>query len=428
MKKFNMKKRSVWIAGAAGAVLIVALLGRDTITGNKTFTVKKTNFQSVITAKGEIQGKNAVFITFPDDLKHRDLWVRDFQIKDLIQEGKLVKKGDWIATLEVNNLNQQIQQNNDELERRLADLNDQKIDSTIELNSSREELKELRFDLEYRKLDLEQSKYESPAYQRKMQVAYNKTLRQIDKKRRDYVLRRIHLGTRTMRSEERYNFALYRDSLLRKAVEAATIVAPKDGMVMYARTHGSRKIRVGDNVSQWNPAIATLPDLSSLISETYVEEIHITKLHIGDSVTVTVDAIPGKNYSGTVYYIANIGQELSNFESKVFNVLIEIHDTDANLKPAMTSNNDIILNSQQNVLTIPRECLFTENGEHFVYLRKTGNIYKQLVTAGLENETEVIIESGLKEKDKILYTLPDNIEKVEINNQVTINDRNNGMK
>ncbi len=425
MMKLNMKKRFIWIAVAAGAVLIIALLGRNTITGNKTFTVKKTNFQSVITAKGEIQGKSAVFISFPDDLKQRDLWVRDFQIKDLIQEGKLVKKGDWIATLDVNNLNQQIQQNNDELERCLADFNDQKIDSTIELTRYREELKELRFDLEYRELDLEQSKYESPAYQRKMQVAYNKTLRQIDKKRRDYELRRIHLGMRTRRSEDRYNFSLYRDSLLHKAVEAATIVAPKNGMVMYARTHGGRKIRVGDNVSQWNPAIATLPDLSSLISETYVEEIHITKLQIGDSVTVTVDAIPGRNYSGTIYRIANIGQELSNFESKVFNVLIEIHDSDSNLKPAMTSNNNIIINSQKNVLTIPRECLFSENEDHFVYIRKSGKIYKQPVTAGLENETEVIIESGLMEKDKILYSLPENFENIETNNQVTINNKRN---
>lgn len=423
MMKFNMKKRFIWIVVAAGAILIAVLLGRNTITGNKAFTVKKTNFQSVITVKGEIQGKNAVFISFPDELKERDLWVRDYEIKDLIQEGTLVKKGDWIATLEVDNLNQQIQQNNDEMERRLADFNDQKIDTAIELTRFREELKELKFDLEYRELDLEQSKYESPAYQRKMTVAYNKTLRQIEKKRRDYKLRRIHLSMRTKRNEDRYNFSLHRDSLLRKAVEAATIVAPKDGMVMYARARNGRKIRVGNHVSQWNPAIASLPDLSTLISETYVEEIHITKLQIGDSATVTVDAIPGRNYSGSIYKIANIGQELSNFESKVFYVLIEIHDSDNNLKPAMTSNNDIIIHSKQDVLTIPRECLFVENGEHFVYLKKSGNVYKQLVNAGMENETEVIIESGLQEKDKILYSLPDKITQVEEYDRVTANHK-----
>ena len=350
------------------------LLGRETFSGHKAYTVKRKTFEFVFSVKGEVQGKNAVFINFPDGLKHRDLWLRDFQIKDLIQEGKLVKKGDWIATLDVDNINQQIQANNDDLERRLADFNDQKIDSSIELTQSREELKELKFDLEYRELDLEQAKYESPAYQRKINVAYNKTLRQIDKKRRDYELRKLNLAMRTRRSEERYNFALHRDSLLRNALVAAIVVAPQDGMVMYARYHWGRKIRVGDQVSQWNPAIATLPDLSTLISETYVEEIQITKISIGDSVAVTVDAVPGKVYSGTIYKIANIGQELGDIESKVFNVLIEIHDSDSNLKPAMTSNNSIILNRQQNVLTIPRECLYAENGEVFVYLKKSGKI------------------------------------------------------
>jgi multidrug efflux pump subunit AcrA (membrane-fusion protein) len=395
------------------------LLGRNTLSVNRAFTVRKTNFEQVITVKGEIQGKNAVFITFPDELKERDLWVRDFQIKDLIQEGKLVKKGDWVATLDVDNLSQQMQQNNDEIERRLADFNDQKIDSAIDLTGMREELKELKYDLEYRELDLEQSKYESPAYQRKMKVAYNKTIRQIDKKRRDYELRRMNLAMRTKRSEDRYNFSLYRDSLLRKAIEAATITAPQDGMVMYARTRGGRKIRVGDNVSQWNPAIASLPDLSTLISETYVEEIQITKIQIGDSVAITVDAIPGRKYSGSIYKIANIGQELSNFESKVFNVLIEIHDSDASLKPAMTSNNNIIMNSQEEVLTIPRECLFTENNENFVFLKKSGKVYKQPVTAGLENDLEIIIESGLEEKDKVLYKMPENVDEIELHNRIT---------
>ncbi len=413
--------RYIWIVGAVIAILIFLLLGQNTFLGYKTYTVKRKTFESGISIKGEIQGKNAVYITFPDELKHRDLWVRDFQIKDLILEGKLVKRGDWIATLDVDNINQQIQNNNEEIERRLAQLNDQKIDSAIELTRFREELKELKFDLEYRELDLEQSQYESPAYQRKMKVAYNKTLRQIDKKRRDYELRRLNLATRTKRSEERYNFALHRDSLLHRAQKAATITAPQDGMVMYARNHYGRKRRVGDNVSQWNPAIASLPDLSVLISETYVEEIHITKLHIGDSVRITVDAIPGKVYSGSVYKIANIGQELPNLESKVFNVLIEINDTDARLKPAMTSTNAIIFDSRPNVLTIPRECLYTVNEKQHVYLKVAGKIYKQPVTTGLENDTEIIINSGLEVNDKVLLSQPDNFESVEMFQRIASN-------
>lgn len=420
MKRLKNKK-VLWITAAAVVVLIFVLLGRETLTGPKVFTVKNSRFESSILVKGEIQGKNAVLISFPDELKHRDLRIRDFEIKDLIEEGALVNKGEWVATLNIDNINQQIQSNNEEMERRLAEFNDAKIDSAIELTNFREELKELRYDLQYRELDLEQAQFESPAYQRKIQVAYNKTLRQIEKRRRDYELRRLDLGVRTKRREDRHNFAMHRDSLLRQALEAATISSPADGIVMYARTRRGRKIRIGDQVSQWQPTIANLPDMSELISETYVEEIQITKLNNGDSVEVTVDAIPGKVYTGTVYRIANIGQELSGFDSKVFNVLIDIKNSDASLRPAMTSNNRIILHSRQNVLTIPRECLFSENDEKFVYLKKSGTVFKQPVTPDLENDSEIIILSGLDENDRILFSAPENASEITYFEEVASN-------
>jgi multidrug efflux pump subunit AcrA (membrane-fusion protein) len=420
MKRLKNKK-ILWITAAVIVVMAIALLGKKTLTGPKVYTVKKSQFEVSISVKGEIQGKNAVLISFPDKLKHRDLRIREFEIKDLIEEGTLVNKGEWVATLDINNINQQIQSNNDDLERSLAEFNDAKIDSAIELTNFREELKELGYDLQYREIDLEQAQYESPAYQRKIQVAYNKTLRHIDKRRRDYGLRRLDLEVRTKRSEDRHNFALHRDSLLRQAIEAATITSPADGIVMYARNHWGRKIRVGDDVNQWQPTIANLPDMSELISETYVEEIQITKLNIGDSVEVTVDAIPGKIYTGTVYRIANIGQELSGFDSKVFNVLIDIKNSDASLRPAMTSNNRIILHNRQNVLTIPRECLFSENEENFVYLKKSGTVFKQPVIPGVENDSEIIIRSGLEENDRILFSAPENAAEITYFEEVASN-------
>jgi multidrug efflux pump subunit AcrA (membrane-fusion protein) len=418
----SLKKKIIFGVIALAVIVLLVFFGTKTLTGPKAYTVTKTNFESRITVKGEIQGKDANVIELPDDMKHRDLRIREFQIKDLIKEGSLVKKGDWVATLDIDNIKQQMEYNNDELERRLAEFNDAKIDTAIELNSQREQMKELNYELEYRELDLEQSKYESPAYQRKMQVAYNKTIRQIDKKRRDYVMRQMSLAVRTKRSEDRYNFYVMRDSLLKKALEAAEIVAPEDGMVMYARTRHGRKIKVGDDVSRWNPAIAALPDMSVMISETYVEEIHITKLNIGDSVEITVDALPQKVFKGAVYKIANIGQELPGYDSNVFNVLIELKDSDPELKPAMTSNNDIIINSIPDVFTIPRECLFTENGNDFVFMKKDGEIIKQPVKAGLDNDTEIIIDSGLEEDDKVFYSPPPEYEKNLSVYRIRVND------
>lgn len=412
----SIKKKS--IIGIVAGIIVIGLsmvFGGKSLTAIKSCKVKRTTFESFITVKGEIQGKEAVMISLPDILKERDLRIHQYKIKDLIQEGSMVKKGDWIATLDVENITQQVQSNNDETERHKVELNDAKIDSAIELTQLRQEIGEFTYDIEYQKLELEQAKYESPAYQRKVNVAYNKTLRQMEKKKRDYELRKMHLRVRTKRIEDHYNWHLYRDSLLRQALIAAEITAPGDGMVIYARLWGGRKLRIGDDISPWRPAIATLPDLAVLVSNTYVEEIHITKIHIGDSAKIMVDAIPGKEFTGVIYKIANIGQELPGFESKVFNVMIEFIDSDPELKPAMTSSNDIIINKIPDVLTVPRKCLFAENDGNYVYLKEAGKVIRLPVIPGPENDEEVVIRSGLQENDKVLLSEPEHFEQDTIN-------------
>jgi len=160
--------------------------------------------------------------------------------------------------------------------------------------------------------------------------------------------------------------------------------------------------------------------MSVPVSETYIEEIHITKINIGDSVEITVDALPEKSYHGVIYKIANIGQELAGFDSKVFQVLTEIKDSDKELKPAMTTNNNIVMSSVPDVLTIPRESLYSENGDYFVYMKRAGDIIKKKVITGLENETKVIIESGLEEKDKILLTAPEDAKEIEYQEDIAL--------
>ncbi len=413
-----IKKRYIWILLAATIVVAIAAFGGSQLIPDNTYTVQSGSFELALNIKGEVQGKNAVVINMPDELKRRDLRIYSIKLKDLVQEGKVVKKGDWIATLDAAAITQQLQSNQQDLTSRRAALNDAKIDSAIQLTKLREELGEFKYDLEYKKLELEQSKYESPAYQRKKQVEYNKTIRMMEKKKRDYELRKMDLKMKTRRIQERYERYTSKDSLLKDALKACNVVTPRNGMVMYAKLWSGRKLRVGDEVNRWSPAIATLPDMSVLVSETYVQEIDITKIAVGDSVEINIDALPEKKYSGMISKIANVGQELPGFDTKVFKVLIDMNENGKEIKPAMTTNNKILLTNLNNVLKIPRNSLFTENGETFVYLKSDGKIWKKKVSAGLENEEEVVINSGLKEKDKIFTSIPEGVENIEyINDQ-----------
>jgi len=386
--------------------LVTVVAVKKIFTNENVYTVRSGSFELSLNTKGEIQGKNAVVINMPDVLRKRELRLYQLQLKDLIAEGTEVKKGDWVATLDAATINQQIQSNSQQLAQSRAELNDAQIDSTIQLTKLQEELEEFSYDLEYKKLELEQSVYESSAYQRKKRAEYDQTVRMMEQKRRDLELKRLELKTKIQRIEKKFNEYTEHDRLLKQGLIACRITAPKDGIVMYAKQWNGSKLRVGDNINIWRPAIATLPDMSVLVSETYVQEIDITKIAVGDSAIITIDALPGKTYTGTISKIANIGQELAGFDMKVFRVLIDLHEKDPAIKPAMTTDNKIVLQKLDDVVKIPRECLFGPEGEHYVLIKKDGKIWKKEVVPGFDNDTEITIESGLKENDKIYTSLP----------------------
>lgn len=410
-----MKLKRKYLPGIIAAVALIVVAAAITLSsgpGAKLHKVKSGPFELSLEVKGEIQGKNAIVISLPDELKHNDLRIYQLKIKDMVEEGTAVKTGDWVATLDAAEITQQMQNNQQDLDKRLAELNDAKIDSSIQLTALREELGEFKYDLEYKELELEQSQYESPAYQRKMKMEYDQTVRQMEKKRRDYKLKQLELKMKTNRIEDRYDYHFKRDSLLKRAMGAARVTAPKDGMVMYAKLWNGRKLRVGDDISIWMPTIATLPDLSQPVSEAYIPEIDITKIALGDSVEISIDALPGDMFKGVVSNIANVGQELSGFDMKVFKILIDLEVEGKPIKPAMTSNNKIILAKLPDVVKIPRNCLFRQNGDSFVYLNDGGQTWKKSVTPGFENEEEVVIESGLSSGDLILTAQPEETETI----------------
>lgn len=394
------------VAVIAGAIVAAIV----SVPGENLHKVKRGNFTLAIEVKGEIQGKNAIVIGMPDELAHRDMPIRQFEIKEMVEEGTEVNTGDWVATLDAAEISQQIERNSQDLERATAELNDAKIDSSITLTNLREELGEFVFDLEYKKIELEQAQFESPAYQRRKKVEYDQTVRLMDKKHRDYELRKLNLKRRISWFENRYDRFFKRDSLLKVALNAVRVTAPKEGTVMYARLWNGRKLRVGDRVSMWMPTIATLPDLSQPVSEAYIPEIDITKISLGDSAEITIDALPKDKFTGVVSDIANIGQELSGFDMRVFRITIDFKTDGKEIKPSMTSNNKIIVSRFPDVIKIPRNFLQKQNGESFVYLKESGKIWKKRVTPGLENDEEVIIESGLSPGDKILASPPPKVE------------------
>ncbi len=412
MSRKKSSKKKIIIIGAGILLLIIAVVvWRGLKTPSNIYKVKRENFEALITCKGEIQSEKAVLITIPDIFGDRNLEIYDSKITDLIPEGSIVKKGDYVALLDQGRIKELKETNMEALKKVAFNFNDAKIDSAVDLVALRDGIEQFGFDVENKKVELEQSVYESPAFQRKAQMAYERALRQLEDKRRAYQMNRNSLRIRLTRSETFMNKLIDKDKKYQVAFDAARITAPQDGMLIYGRTYGrggSRKLTINSWVSMQSPVIATLPNLSVLVSETFVEEIYISKIKVGDSARVYIDALKNLPKIGVISNISNVGQEMTGFDSKVFKVNIRISSEKTRIKPAMTTNNEIIISREQNVIVIPRSALIIEDGKQYVYFRELGKTSVREVVAGSQNDKLVVIKKGLKEGDKILLSRPEN--------------------
>jgi multidrug efflux pump subunit AcrA (membrane-fusion protein) len=278
------------------------------------------------------------------------------------------------------------------------------LDTAMTMNSVRDQISNQRHTVDEAALTFHNSKYESPQIQRQAEINYDQAKRVLEQLKRTYLLRdaqtKANIKTLrwwTSRIQRRVND--YEEVLAN-----FTIYAPSSGMIIYKKNRFGTKRKAGSNIDAFDRVVATLPDLTSMLSKAFVSEIEINKVKTGQKVGITIDAFPAKTYSGTVLTIANIGEKLPNTDSKVFEVMIKIDGTDMNLRPAMTTNNRIMIESFANVTFIPNECVHTgADTIPFVY---TKNGYRQVIIMGKANDKEIIIEKGLKPGMKIYVTEP----------------------
>lgn len=402
------KKRIYWIVGAVALLslgLVAFLVFKP--DNDKYYKVRKGNLEVVITSKGELNGEKYTEINMPDLLCNQELRVWQYKITDLIQEGKTVKKGDYIARLDQSQLMSMMQDIVKQKEKVDADLRNLALDSAVNLTAKREDISNALLDLEYLKIDLEQSKYESEAYQRQTQMSYQKSEIALDKKRRDYLLERNRLKIQVSRAQSNVREFQDRINKYQEALASTVIKAPDNGIVMFAKDYNGKTYGKDTEVNIWRPLIGTLPDMSEVVTECYIREIDISKIALNDSVRIKIDALPDKVFHGKVVKIANIGEDHKDFDMKVFKVRIKIDQSDPQMKPGMTANNDIIIGSYRDQLLVPMKAVFSKNGKPVVYLKDGRGIVEKEINLTADNGNFGVVDNGLEVGDLILMYQPE---------------------
>lgn len=368
-----------------------------------TAEVRKGKLEIVVDATGELQAKRSVKIRGPQGMRAAGIY--QTTIQDLVAEGTIVEEGDYVGKLDRSELATRISTVQTELEKVQTQLEQAKIDTAIEMRGLRDELVNLRFSLREKKLQVEQSQFEAPSVIRQTELEMERVLRDIEQSEQKYVLKQQQSIAKIQEIDALVRQNQMRLNMYLELSDEFDITAPKPGMVIYARERGGKK-QPGDQISAWDPVVAELPDLTDMISQTYVNEVDISKVKRGQEVQIQVDAFPERRYTGKVIKVANIGEQMSGYDAKVFEVTIQVDQSDSIMRPAMTTSNGIIIDTYEDVVAIPIEALQSDSLT-FVYKKEGGRTVRQEVMLGSSNDEEVIIAFGLSEGDQIYLVAPE---------------------
>jgi RND family efflux transporter MFP subunit len=376
-----------------------------------TAEVKRGDLGVVVTTTGELRARKFVQVSGPPSAQMAQVY--QTKISSIVPEGQIVKEGEVIAELDKGPVAAKLSEVTLNLQKASAQYTSAQLDSALNLAQAREDIRIAEYLLEEKRLANEQAKFEAPTIKRQAEIDFEKAERGLERAKSNYQTKYKQAVAKMAEVGAERDQHANRLRIITEVMNSFTVRAPASGMVIYVREWSGKKKGVGSQWSPWDASVATLPDLTQMESFTYVNEVDVRKIAVGQKVRVSLDADPTKKLTGTVTQVANVGEQRPNQDSKVFEVKIQIAESDTTLRPGMTTSNAIETATISSVLSIPLEAVTNDSSASYVYKVIGRRVVKQQIATGAMNDNEIVVKKGLSKGDRVLLTVPANVEAIE---------------
>jgi HlyD family secretion protein len=207
-----------------------------------------------------------------------------------------------------------------------------------------------------------------------------------------------------------------------------TIYAPMAGTISELNKEIG-EIALGSQFQE--DVIMVISNLSGMEALVDVDENDIVSIHIGDSASIEVDALPDMVFHGTVSEMANsakISASGTTDQKTEFEVKIAIDDPGSSLRPGMTASSDIVTETRDDVLAVPIQCVSVRTPEQLkvnntaesdsgmvnaympdkdgfvqiVFVVNDNKVEAVQVESGIQSDTHIEIQKGLSLGDEIV--------------------------
>ena len=390
--------RRLWVAVALAAAALVLLALRPTRAEVGTpLPVKRGDLVLGVEVEGELVAVRSRDIGVPPVTE------TEFKIAFLAAEGASVKKGEPLLRFDT-----------DTLERLLAD-------KRAELDEATKKVEQKETDLRLKKLDLENRTAQARADLTKAELKADAPavavpivelkVAQLDKAGRERDLANLAAegrvtdaisGSELRSLRQQRDRAQGRVRALEAAIEAMTVRAPQDGIVVFQNDWNDQKKKVGDNV-WYGEVVLGLPDLAEMKGDGFVDEADGGPVAEGQPVVVRLEARADFDVKARVARIARTVRKRSwRTPIKGYRVEIALEKTDPTfMRPAMRFRGEIETGRLRSLLLVPREAVFLRDDGPVVWRKAALGWRETRVELGRSNRTQVEVVSGLGEGDLV---------------------------
>jgi len=390
---------------AYGAMRLVRATATDTAQELPTTRVKRGKVILTVAARGELQGGNSEMLTAPMT------GGGDMAITYMRDPGEMVEPGDTVVQFDTTEQDYRLK----EAEADFAEAQQNVIKAEADAESSEEESRyaKLSADSEVKiaEIEIRRNPFLAAITARQNELALEAAKNRQRQSTQDYTNKKTTATAGIAIQKAIENRAKVQADIARKNIENMTLKAKTGGYVNIQQNSNQNMIywgmsrppyQLGDTVGGCQ-AVAQIPDLKSWEVAASVCELDRGHLKEGQKVTIRVVAVPGREFPGKVKFIG--GTTGPPWDRK-FESRITLDAPAPELRPGMTSNMIITVDTIDNVLWIPTQALFESDGRTYVYARGPSGFVPHDVKLVRRSESQAIVE-GINETDVVALTTPD---------------------
>jgi HlyD family secretion protein len=404
-----------WLTRHAGTVCAAAILALAALftacggvpEGMPTHKLQRAQFFVTQIESGEIQAASGDVIMSPrigGSLK----------ILYLYPEGGQVDVGDLVLQFDPSDFEKSMLDREGQLEEATMDYSKSKAQRDQKLADLRRTIQRQEAQSRLAQLNFQRTELESPVERERARIELEKAERSMKEARQDSIAQEVVNRVDMMGQQRRIDSRQERFDEAERDYGRTSVFATRPGIVVYRKiwkrgTDEQTKVTVGDEV--WGGrALMDIPDLSDMQVLCLIGEMDIKQMSIGQRALIRLDAFPGPVFHGEVVSLAPMASPQPGApDIHVFEMALNIDEQDDRLRPGMSAEVEVILQTLEEVLSVPLDAVFRVDGKDIVYRKDGRSLDPVEVQLGPRNAISVVIESGLAEGDEIALRDPASI-------------------